>query len=43
MTDFIQKFILKNSKPLQYMINQKLAKRKGNKYYKYPFLKKIMN
>ena len=29
MTDFIQKFLLKNTKPLQYLINQKLAKRKG--------------
>ncbi len=32
MTDFIQKFLLKNTKPLQYLINQKLAKRKGMKY-----------
>jgi len=30
MTDFIQKFLLKNTKPLQYLINQKLAKKKGN-------------
>jgi len=30
MTDFIQKFLLKNTKPLQFLINQKLAKRKGN-------------
>jgi len=37
MSDIIQKFFLKNTKPLQYLINQKLAKRKGklkNKHLK---------
>ncbi len=29
MTDFVQKFLLKNTRGLQYLVNQKLAKRKG--------------
>ena len=29
MTDFVQKFLLRNTRPLQYLINEKLAKRKG--------------
>lgn len=29
MTDFIQKFFLRNSKGLQFIVNEKLAKRKG--------------
>jgi hypothetical protein len=29
MTEAIQKFLLKNTKFLQYVVNEKLAKRKG--------------
>ena len=29
MTEFVQKFLLRNTKPLQYLVNEKLAKRKG--------------
>ena len=29
MTETIQRFLLKNTKSLQYLVNEKLAKRKG--------------
>lgn len=29
MTEFVQKFLLRNTKGLQYIVNEKLAKRKG--------------
>ena len=29
MSDFIQKFLLRNTKTLQFIVNEKLAKKKG--------------